>query len=159
MSEKMMSEEKTKRVIDIKSVTPPSAEKERFRDLEKEVTQQLERLPALRDEDWGKIQFMLNEEGSLYHRAQVAKIKAVLCLMWPAQNTPEWTRIDDTLAYDLYMTTYRDALDYLMRAESLLGHLEEQEEALFDEYDLDRVAKLEIFLSWLKRRFGLNALA
>jgi hypothetical protein len=33
--------------------------------------------------------------------------------------------------------------------------VEEAEYALIEKFDIDKVQKLEIYLSWLKRRFGL----
>lgn len=150
-----MSDQKTKRVIDIKPVAAPSAAEERRRQLESEIIMQVEQLPLLGDDDWGKIQFLLNHEGSLYRKAQAAKCRAILNLLGPARNTPAWTSQDDYLAYDLYLTTYREALDYLIRAESLLGHLQEPEYALFEDFDLDKTAQLAIYLAWLKRRFSL----
>lgn len=149
-----MHEEKIKRVIDIQPVIIRSAEEDRRQKLETEVKRQIEQLPPLSGEDWGKIQFMLDNEGSLFHKAQVAKCKAVLNILGSARNTVDWTLQDDYLAYDMYLTTYRETLDYLMRAECLLGHLEDAEYALFEVYDLDKVPQLEIYLSWLNRRFG-----
>ncbi len=149
-----MSGETSKRVIDIKPVAAtPSPAEERRRRLESEIDMRIEQLPLLSDSDWGKIQFMLNHDGSLYHKAQAAKFKAILGVLGPARNTPAWTGQDDYLAYELYLKTYREALDYLLRAESMLGHLVEDEYALFDEFDLDKATQLEIYLSWLKRRF------
>lgn len=153
-----MSDEKTKRIIDIKPVTIRSAGEERRRWLESEITMQIEQLPPLGDDDWGKIQFMLNHEGSLFRKAQAAKCRAVLDLLGPARNTPAWTSQDDYLAYDLYLTSCRETLDYLIRAENLLGHLEEPEYALFDDFKLDKTAQLEIYLAWLKRRFSTAAM-
>ncbi|HEY3327148.1 MAG TPA: hypothetical protein VGK14_08230 [Novimethylophilus sp.] len=149
----MTSDEKTKRIIDIKPVSIRSAGEERCRQLESEITMQIEQLPPLGDDDWGKIQVMLNHEASLFRKAQVAKCRAILNVLGPARNTAAWTSQDDYLAYDLYLTTYRETLDYLIHAESLLGHLEEQEYALFDDLDLNKAERLEIYLSWLKRRF------
>lgn len=154
-----MSGENVKRVIEIKPVTTRSAVDDRRQKLEADVTMQIERLPPLGDDDWGKIQFMLNHEGSLFHKAQVAKFKAVLSVLGPARFTAAWTAQDDYLAYDLYQTTYRETLDYLMRAECLLGHLEDAEYALFEVYDLDKVSQLEIYLSWLDRRAMATSLA
>lgn len=150
-----MSDQKTKRVIDIKPVAVPSAGEERRRQLESEITMQVEQLPLLGDDDWAKIHFMLNHEGSLFRKAQAAKCRAILGVLGPARNTPAWTSQDDYLAYDLYLTTYREVLDYLIRAENLLGHLQEQEYALFDDFELTKAEQLEIYLSWLKRRFSL----
>lgn len=150
--EGIVSEIKTKRVIDIKPVTTRSDGEDRRQKLESEITMHIEQLPPFSDEDWSKIQFMLDNEGSLFHKAQVAKFKAVLNVLGPARNTAAWTAQDDYLAYDMYLTTYREALDYLMRAECLLGHLDDAEYALFEVYDLDKVAQLEIYLSWLNRR-------
>ena len=153
------SEIKAKRVIDIKPVTARSEGEVRRQQLESEVTMYIEQLPPLSDGDWGKIQFMLTAEGSLFHKAQVAKFKAVLDVLGPARNTAAWTAQDDYLAYDMYLSTYREALDYLMRAECLLGHLDDAEYALFEVYDLDKVSQLEIYLSWLNRRFGVKGFA
>ena len=149
-----MHEEKNRRVISIQSIVIASKEKERYQQLEAEVISCIEQLPALSVEDWGKIQFMLQSEGSLYNQAQVAKFKAVLGVLGPARNTSAWTSVDDRLAYDLYISTSREALDYLIRAESILGHLEESEYAFIEDFDLDKVAKLEIYVAWLKRRFA-----
>lgn len=151
-----MSAEKIKRVIDIQPVIIRSAEEDRRQKLETEVKRQIEQLPPLSSEDWGKIQFMLDNEGSLFHKAQVAKFKAVLNVLGPARGTVDWTLQDDYLAYDMYLTTCRETLDYLMRAECLLGHLEEPEYALFEDDGLDKVAQLESYLSWMKRRFVIN---
>lgn len=148
-----MHEERTRRVISIQSMGIATKEKERNQQLEAEVIACIEQLPALTAEDWGKIQFMLQSEGSLYNQAQVAKFKAVLGVLGPARNTSAWTSTDDRLAYDMYISTCREALDYLIRAESLLGHLGESEYAYIEDFDLDKVAKLEIYLAWLKRRF------
>lgn len=148
-----MREEKIKRVIDIQPMFNRSAEKDHRQKLEMEIKMQIEQLPPLNDKDWSKIQLMLDNEGSLFHRAQVAKFKAVLNILVSARNTAAWTAQDDYLAYDMYLTTYRETLEYLMRAECLLGHLEDAEYALFEVYDLDKVRQLEIYLSWLKRRF------
>lgn len=148
-----MHEEKIKRVINIQPVVIRFKEQDHYQKLETEVISHIEQLPPLSVEDWGKIQFMLQNEGSLFNQAQVAKFKAVLNILEPARNTIAWTAKDDNLAYDMYITTYREALDYLMRAECLLGHLEEPEYAFIEDYDLDKVAQLEIYLSWLKRRF------
>lgn len=148
-----MLEEKNKRVINIQSVAITSKAQERYQQLEVEVIGCIEQLPLISIEDWGKIQFMLQSEGSLYNQAQVAKFKAVLSVLGPARNTAAWTSEDDRLAYDMYISTCREALDYLIRAESLLGHLEESEYAFIEDFDLDKVAKLEIYVSWLKRRF------
>lgn len=150
--EGIVSETKSRRVIGIKPVTPRSGTEDRRRQLELEVARHIEQLPPMSDDDWAKIQFMLNNEGSLFHKAQVAKFKAVLDLLGPARNTPAWTAQDDYQAYDMYLTTCREALEYLMRAECLLGHLEDAEYALFEVYDLDKVSQLEIYLTWLKRR-------
>lgn len=72
-----MLEEKTKRVINIQSVAIASKEQERHQQLEAEVISCIEQLPPICVEDWAKVQFMLESEGSLYNRAQVAKFKAV----------------------------------------------------------------------------------
>lgn len=149
-----MHEEKTKRVISIQPMVTASKEQERYKQLEAEVISCIEKLPALTAEDWGKIQFMLQSEGSLYNQAQVAKFKAVLNVLGPARNTAAWTSTDDRLAYELYISTSREALDYLIRAESILGHLEESEYPFIEDFDLDKVAKLEIYVAWLKRRFA-----
>lgn len=148
-----MLEEKNKRVINIQSVAIASKEQERHQQLEAEVISCIEQLPPICVEDWAKVQFMLESEGSLYNRAQVAKFKAVLSVLGPARNTSAWTSTDDRLAYDMYISTCREALDYLIRAESLLGHLDELEYAFIEDFELDQVAKLEIYLLWLKRRF------
>ena len=149
-----MHEEKTKRVISIQPMVIASKEQERYKQLEAEVISCIEQLPLISVEDWGKIQFMLQSEGSLYNQAQAAKFKAVLSVLGPARNTSAWTSTDDRLAYDLYISTCREALDYLIRAESILGHLEESEYAFIEDFDLDKVAKLEIYVAWLKRRFA-----
>lgn len=151
-----MHEEKAKRVINIQSEMMLSKEQEYYQKLEAEIVSQIEQLPALKVEDWGKIQFLLQSEGSLFHHAQAAKFKAVLNILEPARNTAAWTAKDDQLAYDMYITSYREALDYLLRAECLLGHVEEAEYALIEKFDLDKVEKLEIYLSWLKRRFSID---
>ena len=151
-----MHEEKFKRVINIQSQVIRSEEQNNYAKLEAEVISQIEQLPPLKVEDWQKIQFLLENEGSLYHQAQAAKFKAVLSVLEPARNTAAWTAKDDQLAYDMFITSYREALDYLLRAECLLGHVEEAEYALVEKFDLDKVEKLEIYLSWLKRRFAIN---
>lgn len=151
-----MHEEKVKRVINIQSEIIRSKEQEYYQKLEAEVISQIEQLPPLKVEDWGKIQFLLQSEGSLFHQAQAAKFKAVLNILEPARNTAAWTAKDDQLAYDMYITSYREALDYLLRAECLLGHVEETEYALIEKFDLEKVEKLEIYLSWLKRRFSID---
>ncbi|MDZ4141999.1 MAG: hypothetical protein U1C48_08345 [Methylotenera sp.] len=151
-----MHEEKAKRVINIQLETVRSKEQEYYQKLETEVISQIEQLPPLKVEDWGKINFLLQSEGSLFHQAQAAKFKAVLNILEPARNTVAWTAKDDQLAYDMYITSYREALDYLLRAECLLGHVEEAEYALIEKFDIDKVEKLEIYLSWLKRRFSIN---
>lgn len=156
-AEAVANEVKTRRVIGIKPVVTRSSEESRRRKLESEVSMLIEQLPLLSDDDWARIQFMLNTDGSLFHHAQVAKARAILGVLGPARNTAAWTAQDDYLAYDLYLATYREALEYLMRAEWLLGHLEESEYPVFEAYDLDKVSRLEIYLSWLQRRFGQGA--
>jgi len=151
-----MHEEKIKRVINIQPEIIQSKEQEYQQKLEVEIIRQIEQLPPLKAEDWGKIQFLLQSEGSLFHHAQAAKFKAVLNILEPARNTAAWTAKDDQLAYDMYITNYREALDYLLRAECLLGHVVEAEYALVEKFDIDKVEKLEIYLSWLKRRFAVN---
>ncbi len=151
-----MPEEKVKRVINIQPEIIRSKEQEYYQRLEAEIISQIEQLPPLKIEDWGKIHFLLQSEGSLFHHAQVAKFKAALNILEPARNTVAWTAKDDQLAYDMYITSYREALDYLLRAECLLGHVEEAEYALIEKYDIDKIEKLEIYLSWLKRRFAIN---
>lgn len=149
-----MDDASLKRVINIKPMAVRSIAEEKRRQLEAEIAREIERLPLLSDEDWNKIQFLLDQEGSLYRKAQAAKCRVILGLLGPARNTPAWTAQDDSLAYSLYLATCREALDYLIRAECLLGHLEEREYALFDDFELDKTAQLEIYLSWLNRYFG-----
>ncbi len=149
-----MHEAKTRSVINIKPEIIRTKEQDLYQKLETEVVSQIEQLPPLSVDDWGKIQFLLQSEGSLFHRAQAAKFKAVLNVLEPARNTAAWTAKDDQLAYDLYIASYREALDYLLRAECLLGHVEEAEYALIEKIDISRVEKLELYLSWLKRRFS-----
>lgn len=150
-----MQEEKARRsVINIKPEIIRTKEQEHLQRLEAEIVSQVEQLPPLTDGDWGKIQFLLQSEGSLYNRAQAAKFKAALSVLEPARNTAAWTAEDDQLAYDMFITSYREALDYLLRAECLLGHVEEAEYALIENFDMNRVEKLELYLSWLKRRFA-----
>jgi hypothetical protein len=151
-----MCDEKIKRIINIQPEIIRSKEQEYYKKLEAEIISQIEQLPPLKDEDWGKINFLLQSEGSLFHQAQAAKFKAVLNILEPARNTAAWTAKDDQLAYDMYVKSYREALDYLLRAECLLGHVEEAEYALIEKFDIDKVQKLEIYLSWLKRRFAIN---
>lgn len=151
-----MHEEKVKRVINIQSEIIQSKEQQYYQKLEAEVIRHIEQLSPLKVEDWRKIQFLLQSEGSLFHQAQAAKFKAVLNVLEPARNTAAWTAKDDLLAYDMYIKSYREALDYLLRAECLLGHLEEAEYALIEKFDLDKVDKLEIYLSWLKRRLSID---
>jgi len=147
-----MQEVKARSIINIQPQIIRTKEQEDQQKLDAEIVSQIEQLPPLKAEDWGKIQFLLQQEGSLFHQAQAAKFKAILDVLGPAKNTPTWTAKDDQLAYDLYITSYREALDYLLRAECLLGHVEEAEYALI-EIDLGKVEKLELYLSWLKRRF------
>lgn len=154
-AEAVVNETKNRRIIGIKPMVTRSSEESRRRKLESEISMLIEQLPLLSDDDWARIQFMLNTDGSLYHQAQVAKTRAILGVLGPARNTAAWTAQDDYLAYELYLSTYREALEYLMRAEWLLGHLEESECPVFDEFDLDKVSRLEIYLSWLRRRFGI----
>lgn len=149
-----MREEKTRSVINIQPEIIRSKEQDEYQKLEAEVVSQIEQLPALSAEDWGKIHFLLQSEGSLFHRAQAAKFKAVLNVLEPARNTSAWTAKDDQLAYDMYIASYRETLDYLLRAECLLGHVEESEYALIEKFDMGKVEKLELYLSWLKRRFA-----
>lgn len=151
-----MHEVKVKRVINIQPAIIRSKEQESYQKLEAEIISKIEQLPPLKIEDWGKINFLLQNEGSLFHQAQAAKFKAVLNILEPARNTVAWTAKDDQLAYDMYITSYREALDYLLRAECLLGHVEEAEYALIEKFDIDKVEKLEIYLSWLKRRFAID---
>lgn len=153
-----MCDENIKRIINIKPEIIQSKEQEYYQKLEAEIISQIEQLPPLKVEDWGKINFLLQSEGSLFHQAQAAKFKAVLNILEPARNTSAWTAKDDQLAYDMYVKSYREALDYLLRAECLLGHVEEAEYALIEKFDIDKVQKLEIYLSWLKRRFAINQL-
>ncbi|MGB2831343.1 MAG: hypothetical protein WBC07_00185 [Methylotenera sp.] len=151
-----MHVEKVKRVINIQPEIIRSKEQEYYQRLEAKIISQIEQLPPLKVEDWGKINFLLQSERSLFHQAQVAKFKAVLNILEPARNTEAWTAKDDQLAYDMYITSYREVLDYLLRAECLLGHVEEVEYALIEKFDIDKVEKLEIYLSWLKRRFSTD---
>lgn len=150
----VQQQDKLKRVISIQPVSAAATQDARRKELEAEIARVIEQLPMLDDEAWRKIQFMLGQEGSLYHKAQAVKCKAILGLLGPARNTPEWTAEDDYRAYELYIATSREALDYLIRAESLLGHLEDHEYALFEDFELDKTAQLEIYLAWLKRRFA-----
>lgn len=151
------NQEQAKRVISIQPAAAVSPTEVRRRALEADIVKVIEQLPMLDEQAWAKIQFMLDIQGSLYRRAQIARCRASLELLGPARNTPAWTAEDDYLAYDLYLSASREALDALIRAESLLGHLEPEEEALFDDLGLDKPAQLEIYLSWLKRRFAVPA--
>lgn len=149
-----MQERKTRSIINIQPEIIRAKEQEAYQRLDEEIVAQIEQLPSLKADDWGKIQFLLQNEGSLFHRAQAAKFKAVLDVLGPARNTAAWTATDDRLAYDMYITSYREALDYLLRAECLLGHVEEAEYALIETIDIDRLERLKLYLSWLKRRFA-----
>lgn len=149
-----MSDTQNKRVINIQPVKVKTPHEDHQQKLEVKIKMFIDHMSKLNDNDWAKIDFMIKMEGSLFHHAEVARFKAVMGVLWNAREQGIWTNQDDYLATELYMTTYRETLAYLLRAENLLGQLEEQECRLFEDYDLDPLAQQEIFLSWLNRRFS-----